>query len=496
MKQFAVFTAVLGLALGTPAAAQFPGQYPPTQPGQYPPPTQPGEYPPGTYPPGQGPGTGGISIPKRSKKKQNSAAQPTFSAEGRTISNDSKKLIIATNDGRTISFTLTPQTKFTRSAGDIVWNQVVPRTTVRVEATEDEEAFLTAVHVDLLKDAAPEAQAVAENRPPASSGTSSRGTSSSANSGNGTTDSGDLAQPTILKDPVDPPDRPILRRGKPKRGSSENDSDDVEITRSKPPAATAPAATETKQKESTDFTIDTDSDQPKITRSGSDLIDRTREWSATFTNGLPNFVCQQMTTRYMEQSKASGWEALDVVTAKVVYEDGKEDYKEITVGGKRTNKSMLELGGSTSTGEFASTLRSLFSAASRADFKLYQSTSLHGVAAAIYDFKVALPNSDWFITVGSQTLRPAYSGSVWIDKATAQVRRIEMQAEKVPKDFPMDSMEWAVDYDEVPLGTAKFLLPVHAENLSCQRGSTVCMKNTVDFRDYHKYSGESTIEFK
>ncbi len=96
----------------------------------------------------------------------------------------------------------------------------------------------------------------------------------------------------------------------------------------------------------------------------------------TFTKGLPNYVCQQMTTRYVEQSRRPGGKPLDVVTAKVVYEDGKEDYKEITVGGKRTNKSMLDLGGSTSTGEFASTLHSLFSDASRAEFKHYQSTSL------------------------------------------------------------------------------------------------------------------------
>jgi hypothetical protein len=225
-------------------------------------------------------------------------------------------------------------------------------------------------------------------------------------------------------------------------------------------------------------------------------VDKTKDWAVTFTNGLPNFVCEQMTTRYMEQSRSEGWQPLDIVTAKVIYEDGKENYKEITVGGKRTNKSMLELGGSTSTGEFASTLRSLFSEASRAQFKLVQSTTLNGSPAAIYDFKVTLNNSDWYIKVGGQALRPAYSGSVWIDKASAQVRRIEMQADNIPQDFPLDSIQWAVDYDEVSLGTAKFLLPVHADNLGCQRGSPICTKNSTDFRNYHKYSGESTILYK
>jgi hypothetical protein len=187
---------------------------------------------------------------------------------------------------------------------------------------------------------------------------------------------------------------------------------------------------------------------------------------------------------------------MDIVTAKVVYEDGKEDYRDITVGGKRTNKSMMELGGSTSTGEFASTLRSLLEPG-RATFKFAESTTVGNDPAAVYDFKVPLANSDWSIVVGGQTLHPAYSGSIWVVKSTGQVRRIEYGADKIPKDFPDDEVQSAVDYDEVSLGTpAKYLLPVKAEVLACNRGTTVCTKNTIEFRNYHKYSGESTITFK
>ena len=42
----------------------------------------------------------------------------------------------------------------------------------------------------------------------------------------------------------------------------------------------------------------------------------------------------------------------------------------------------------------------------------------------------------------------------------------------------------------------QYLLPVHAENLSCQRGTSYCSKNTIDFRNYHKYTGESSITFE
>lgn len=448
----------LSVALALPLPAQYPIGQAPQVPG----------------PNGLPPGSGGIAIPRRQKNKQKQpdSNAPTISVEAQTISNDGKKLVAATNDGRTLTMAITPQTKFTRAGNDIDASKVVPHTTIHVEAAEDDEANLTAVKVDLLKDAPTEAK-------PASTSTS-------------TASDEEMTRPTILRDPVDVPDRPILRRGKPSNTPSHEDDTTAEV------AGTRSEAGNAKSKDgSVDFTIDGDTAPTKRLNSPSQqLVDKTKNWAATFTNGLPNYVCSQMTTRYIQQSKATGWEPLDVITAKVVYEDGKESYKEITVGGKRTNKSMMELGGTTSTGEFASTLHSLFSDASQAEFKLYETTTISGTTAKVYDFKVKLQNSDWFINVGGQSLRPAYSGSVWIDPATAQVRRIEMQADNIPKDFPLDSLEWAVDYDNVSLGTSTFLLPVHAANLACQRGTTICTKNTEDFRDYHKFSGESTIVYK
>jgi hypothetical protein len=449
--------------------AQYPGRTP---------------YPPGQYPGGMPPGGSGIPIPSRghkNKQKQPEASAPTMSADAQTVSNDGKKLVAATNDGRTLTMSITPQTKFTRAGNDIAPDKVIPRTTIHVQAAEDDEANLTAVTVDLIKDAPPEVPAETRTRTPVERKSA---------------EDEEMTRPTILNNPVEVPNRPVLHHGKPENTASSEDHPDAEPSSSRTAAKPAPAAPQ-KQNDSADFTIDGETAHVKTATSASQqLIDRTKGWAERFTEGLPNFVCSQMTTRYIQQSKATGWEPIDVISAKVIYEDGKESYKEIAVGGKRTNKSMMELGGSTSTGEFASTLHSLFSEASRAEFKLYQSTSISGTPAKVYDFKVALANSDWYINVGGQSLRPAYSGSVWIDSETSEVRRIEMQADNVPKDFPLDSIQWAVDYDNVHLGTAAFLLPVHAENLGCQRGSPICTKNTVDFRDYHKYSGESTITFK
>ena len=272
------------------------------------------------------------------------------------------------------------------------------------------------------------------------------------------------------------------------------------MTPTVPPAPARPAAAAAKPAPSDgsiDFTVGDEKTEAKRKPSAyDDLIDRTRQWSEAFSQGLPNFVCDQLTTRYQENSRSEGFQPMDVVSAKVIYEDGKEQYQQITVGGKRTNKSMMDLGGSTSTGEFASTLRSLFSGYVEAQFKFQESASVENTPVGVYDLKVLLRHSDWEIIIGSQRLHPAYSGTVWVDKSTAEVRRIEIQADNIPKNFPGDTEAMTVDYAPVNLGTSKFLLPVHSENLGCYRGTTICTKNTIDFRDYHKFEGQSTVDFK
>ena len=93
----------------------------------------------------------------------------------------------------------------------------------------------------------------------------------------------------------------------------------------------------------------------------------------------------------------------------------------------------------------------------------------------------------------SQTLHPAYQGSVWVDPETARVLRIEMQALNIPSEFPMDRVESAVDYSYVTIAGTSVLLPVHAESLGCERGSPGCSHNTIDFRNYHEFKVNSRI---
>jgi hypothetical protein len=214
------------------------------------------------------------------------------------------------------------------------------------------------------------------------------------------------------------------------------------------------------------------------------LIERARDAAYEFSEKLPDFICEEFMRRFAQRGREQ--EGLDVVSAEIVYANGQESYRNVKIDDRPTDEGLLEIGGTSSTGEFASTLLDLFQPSTHAQFQSGGASSISGFNAEVYDFQVRSENSHWMLHSGSQSLAPAYRGSVWVDPKTARVLRIEMQARNMPSDFPMDSVESAVDYSYVMIGGTSFLLPVHAESLGCQRGTNYCSHNIIDLRNYHE----------
>ena len=221
------------------------------------------------------------------------------------------------------------------------------------------------------------------------------------------------------------------------------------------------------------------------------LIERAREAAFEFSQKLPDFICNEFMARSAQRGR-EGEMPLDVVSAEIIYDNAQESYRNVKIDGRPTAKSLQEIGGSWSTGEFASTLLELFHPDTNAQFRSGGASSISGFSAQVYDFQVRSENSHWRLQSGSQTLAAAYGGSVWVDPKTARVVRIEMQARNIPSDFPMDTVESAVDYSYVNIGGTSVLLPVHAESLGCERGTSYCSHNIIDFRNYHEYK----VDFK
>ncbi|MGE5570219.1 MAG: hypothetical protein ACM3S5_14380 [Rhodospirillales bacterium] len=428
-----------------------------------------------------------LGIPRSGTQKK-APAEPTLTVSGVLRRLNDKELILEAQDSRILTLTRTQKTTFYKNWAEAKLPDFNPGDWLLVEASQDEEGFLYAVTVTWQKAGTPEERARAaqpvetslqrpdlDEPPPVlrRSGSPAREKAEEAAAPREPeAPAVREAEPPARIGPDDP-GPPPLRRGTPARSVQLAEADHPA-----PPPVPPPAS------------------PPEPPRQDP-LIEKARLSAAAYDEKLPNYICRQMTTRYQSRSRPVTWKPVDVISADVVYEDGREQYRNIEVNGKRTDKKFEQLGGAWSKGEYGSVLADLFAPATAAEFRLRKNETIAGVDAAVYDFFVELPNSHWSIHVPSQVIRPAYGGSVWIDRKNGRVMRIEMQARRLPQEFPLDTVEAAVDYHYIRLGDAtEHLLPVHAEMLTCQRDTGFCSRNAADFRNYRRFEGEATIKYE
>jgi hypothetical protein len=511
---FTVKSGILLLAVFVAAEAQI---YPPG--GGYPGGGYPGGgYPGGGYPGGGYPGRGtGIPIPGRNKagKPKTDPNQPLPNFRGKLKQMDAKSISLELGDNRVLDFKRNDKTKFFRAGDEVKTPDFSPGDQISVEAQEDQAGTMIAVNVYWEKGASAQTakggddtrggvdtwkdtpkDTPKESAPPAGSGQAASGPASS-------TQAIERVSPPAQRD-ADDPGPPTLRRGKPAdSGRDRAANPPAHVAENNPPPAVVRAAGPSGE------TPDEHLERPGVGRGDGDedsvrmvrrhdepLIRRAADAAMEFTQTLPSYICQEMMSRFQSQTHVPNFQPIDVVSTDVVYENGREDYRNIKVNGKAVKTKIEETGGSWSTGEFGTVLLNLFSPGTAAEFHLRRDSRAGGIMAKMYDFEVLREHSSWTIHTESQNYLPAYTGSVWIDPATARVLRIEMQAKAFPNEFPLDHVESATDYQYIRLGDAQqYLLPVHSESLSCQRGTDFCSRNVIDFRNYHKYAGESTIKF-
>jgi hypothetical protein len=232
-------------------------------------------------------------------------------------------------------------------------------------------------------------------------------------------------------------------------------------------------------------------DAPSLPHSAP-LLERARVAALQLSARLPNFVCQEFMARFVQQGRGPK-QPQDIVSAELIYEDGRETYRNLKINNRPTDKRLEDIDGAWSTGEFATALLNLFDPASKAHFSAGRASAASGLSAQAFDFQVQAANSHWKLSVPSMTVVTDTTGTIWVDPNTARVLRIEMQARNIPEDFPIDTVESAIDYSFVTIEGKSYLLPAHAESLGCQRGSSFCSHNVIDFRNYHEFKGSGKI---
>lgn len=233
---------------------------------------------------------------------------------------------------------------------------------------------------------------------------------------------------------------------------------------------------------------------PPSSEEQAQIIDEVRQNALNYTKSLPDFICTQVTRRYVDPSGLELWQSTDVLTARLSYFEQREDYKLILVNNRVTDQSFDSLGGATSTGEFGSMLREVFESRSRAQFHWARWATLRGRRVYVFSYRVPQPFSQWRISYEKKMeIIAGYRGEVFVDRDTRMVMRVTLEAEDVPPSFPVQQARTVLDYDFSKIGESDFLLPLRAEVR--MRSDRLLTRNDVEFRMYRKFSAEASVRF-
>lgn len=243
------------------------------------------------------------------------------------------------------------------------------------------------------------------------------------------------------------------------------------------------------------------------------ILEAARAAALAYTQQLPDFICTQMTHRAIFRTAENSFSGTgvsgrgpiaamangmgassDTIEEQLTYVGGKESYEVLTHNGnKATNKDHMSLAGVVTAGEFGSLLSEVFDPTSRATFTWVHADKLHGRAVDVFRFHVPKEaGTSIFYRDTGKEIQVAYSGEVFIDAETMQVLEVQSKFD-LPASFPIHVAERTVEYAPQQIAGKSYSLP--SRSLVHMEDGSHSYENRIDFKNYHRFTSESTLHF-
>ncbi len=223
------------------------------------------------------------------------------------------------------------------------------------------------------------------------------------------------------------------------------------------------------------------------------VLQDAKEYALSYSARLPDFICTQVTRRFIDPTGLEFWRREDVITERLTYFDKHEDYKVVLFNSQPLDIPHEQLGGVTSSGEFGSMLREIFEPDTEAQFEWERWGKLRGRIMHVFSYKVLTGHSKYSISAGKDNrIIAGYHGLIYVDRDNTAVMKITLQADDIPTGFPIREVNLTLDYDQVEISGREFILPLKAV-ITSRSGAKFLSRNEVEFRMYRKFTAESTI---
>lgn len=222
------------------------------------------------------------------------------------------------------------------------------------------------------------------------------------------------------------------------------------------------------------------------------IIAGARKHALSYSKGLPNFICVEMTDRSVDSSGNGKWKHRDSLAELLRYRDNQESRTTIAVNGVRSSENREMMNGPLSLGEFGDLLGMIFQPAAKADFQWKETDMLGGSRVQVLSYRVVRENGTMTLRDGNGAFYAGFHGLIYIDSSTLGIRRVTMEADDLNEKSSIRAASLAVEYDYVAVGAHDYLMPVRG-TIRLRKGKHESDLNEVIFQNYRRYASEAKI---
>ena len=225
------------------------------------------------------------------------------------------------------------------------------------------------------------------------------------------------------------------------------------------------------------------------------IISEIRAYAMDYSKKLPDFICTQVTRKYLGQTGQDGFHPQGTVMENLTYFDQQEHYKVTMVNDHSVDLSHDAVGGASSAGDFGTMLKVTLWPKADAIIEFDHWATLRGNPCYVFSYRISSGNSDYSILFGrSDRIVVGYHGLIYVDKKTHSILRLTLEATDIPRSFPVQEAGEILDYGYQNLSGSEFLLPLKAQVF--MRHDRERNRNDIEFRLYRKYSADASIKFE
>ncbi len=225
-----------------------------------------------------------------------------------------------------------------------------------------------------------------------------------------------------------------------------------------------------------------------------EMLDRLRQSATRYLRTLPNFVCNRVTEQFESGKKPEHWKRGETLTARLIFNQGKEDIKVELVNGKAIPADRWVNRPLETSGEFGNLLNEIIDSKSAAQISWSHWETISGRRLAVFDYVIGPAHSNLKLEADGLYAMVPFRGSLYTDPATGDLWRITSAPFDMPPTLDTKSLVTKIDYGTITISGKTYVLPVSATVLlDTGRRNTL---NKISFTEYRKFETESKITFE